>query len=112
MGRVVDVVVDSAGQARAAVIDFGGFLGVGNRKIVVDWNALHFAPTAKDNRITLELSRDQLKAAPEFKEGQPLKVLDAPRVISIVTFLPDGGRKRPIWFASIEMPQFSKNWMS
>src|SRR5262249_50857755 len=30
MGRVVDIVVDRSGQVRAAVIDFGGFLGVGN----------------------------------------------------------------------------------
>src|SRR5437660_448895 len=28
MGRVVDVLVDQAGHVRAAVIDFGGFLGV------------------------------------------------------------------------------------
>ena len=42
MGRIVDVIVDRGGQVRAAVIDFGGFLGVGSRKIVVDWNALHF----------------------------------------------------------------------
>ena len=42
MGRIVDVIVDRAGTVRAAVIDFGGFLGVGSRKIVVDWSALHF----------------------------------------------------------------------
>ncbi len=42
MGHIVDVIVDRAGTVRAAVIDFGGFLGVGSRKIVVDWNALHF----------------------------------------------------------------------
>jgi hypothetical protein len=41
MGRIVDVIVDRGGQVRAAAIDFGGFLGVGSRKIVVDWNALH-----------------------------------------------------------------------
>jgi len=28
MGRIVDVIVDRGGQVRAAVIDFGGFLGV------------------------------------------------------------------------------------
>src|SRR5262245_50151719 len=33
MGRIVDVIVDLSGQVRAAVIDFGGFLGVGSRKI-------------------------------------------------------------------------------
>jgi len=43
MGRIIDVIVDRAGNVRAAVIDFGGFLGVGSRKIAVDWNALRFA---------------------------------------------------------------------
>ncbi len=42
MGRIVDVLVDRSGQVRAAIIDFGGFLGVGSRKIAVDWKALHF----------------------------------------------------------------------
>ncbi len=46
MGRIVDVLVDRAGQVRAAIIDFGGFLGVGSRKIAVDWNALHFRSRA------------------------------------------------------------------
>ena len=44
LGRIVDVLVDQGGQVRAAVVDFGGFLGVGNRRIVVGWVALHFAP--------------------------------------------------------------------
>ena len=46
MGHIVDVIVDRSGTVRAAVIDFGGFLGVGSRKIVVDWNALHFGRVA------------------------------------------------------------------
>jgi len=76
MGRIVDVIVDRAGQVRACVIDFGGFLGVGSRKIVVDWNALHFARVAnKGDSITLELTREQVKAAPEYKEGNPIVVL-------------------------------------
>jgi len=78
MGRIVDVLVDRAGQVRAAVIDFGGFLGVGSRKIVVEWSALHFArASGKGYRITLELTRDQVKAAPEYKDGQPVIVLGA-----------------------------------
>src|SRR5258708_25747410 len=42
MGRIVDVIVDRTGTVRAAVIDFGGFLGGGSRKIVVSWDDLHF----------------------------------------------------------------------
>jgi hypothetical protein len=76
MGRIVDVIVDGEGTPRAAIIDFGGFLGVGSRKIAVDWKALHFVPTAnKRYSIALELSRDQVKAAPEYKEGEPIVVL-------------------------------------
>jgi sporulation protein YlmC with PRC-barrel domain len=78
MGRIVDVVVDRSGQVRAAVIDFGGFLGLGSRKIAVDWNALTFpAPGDKAGRVTLEFTRDQVKAAPEYQEGKPVVVLGA-----------------------------------
>lgn len=78
MGRIVDVVVDRSGTVRAAVIDFGGFLGVGSRKIVVDWSALHFGQvTNKKESITLELTLEQVKAAPEYKEDTPIVVLGA-----------------------------------
>lgn len=78
MGRIVDVIVDSEGRTRAAIIDFGGFLGVGSRKIAVDWKALHFVPAAsKRYGIVLELTRDQVKLAPEYKEGKPMVILGA-----------------------------------
>jgi hypothetical protein len=77
MGRIIDVIVDQTGSARAAVIDFGGFLGVGSRKIAVAWNALHFAVADGSDRITLGFTKDQVKAAPEYQEGKPIVVLGA-----------------------------------
>jgi len=78
MGRIIDVIVDHSGRVRAAVIDFGGFLGVGSRKIAVDWSALHFPPPGQPNvKISLDLTRDQVKAAPEYQEGKPIVVLGA-----------------------------------
>lgn len=78
MGRIVDVIVDREGSVRAAVIDFGGFLGVGSRKIVVDWGALRFGGVAnKRDSITLELTKAQVSAAPEYKEDSPVIVLGA-----------------------------------
>jgi hypothetical protein len=78
MGRIVDVLVDGEGRVRAAIIDFGGFLGVGSRKIAVDWKALHFVPAAgKQYAVVLELTRDQVKPAPEYKEDKPIVVLGA-----------------------------------
>lgn len=77
MGRIIDVIVDRAGTVRAAVIDFGGFLGVGSRKIAVDWNALRFAAVDGHDRITAEFTRDQVKATPEYQDGKPIIVLSA-----------------------------------
>jgi hypothetical protein len=77
MGRVVDVLVDRSGLVRAAIIDFGGFLGVGSRKIAVDWAALHFTLGKPEPPITLELNRDQVNAAPAYEDGKPVVVLGA-----------------------------------
>ena len=79
MGRIVDVLVDRNGQTRGAVIDFGGFLGVGSRKIVVDWAAL--PADGKSDRLTVDLTRDQVKSAPEYKDGKPVVVLGAIPVV-------------------------------
>ena len=78
MGRIVDILVNRDGQVRAAVIDFGGFLGVGSRKIAVDWNALRFPGSGKLDRITVELTRDQVRVAPEYRPGAPIVVLGTP----------------------------------
>lgn len=68
IGRLVDVLVDANGQPQAAIIDFGGFMGVGNRKIAVHWSALRFNPASPKNKVTLEMTPDQIKAAPEFRD--------------------------------------------
>ena len=81
MGRIVDVLFDHSGKPCAAVIDFGGFLGVGTRKIAIDWSALRFDLGEKKNVIALDLGREQLKAAPEYKESaKPIAVVTLPRL--------------------------------
>ena len=67
IGRLVDILVDANGQPQAAVIDFGGFMGVGNRKIAVHWGALKFSPGDPKRKIAVEMTPDQIKAAPEFR---------------------------------------------
>jgi hypothetical protein len=89
MGRIADVIVDRAGQVRAAVIDFGGFLGVGSRRIVVEWAALHFWNVAdKSASITLDLTREQVRAAPEYKDDAPIVVLGASGALHPLRFDP------------------------
>jgi len=73
MGQIVNVIIDGSGRPRAAIIDFGGFLGVGSRKIAVDWRAFQF--NSDNGPISLALTRDQVKATPEYRDGKPIVVI-------------------------------------
>jgi hypothetical protein len=80
MGRVVDVLADASGRVRIAVIEFGGFLGVGNRRIAVDWSLLRFNPDDQTRPLTLSVSRKKLQSAPEYKDSVQPQALMAPQV--------------------------------
>jgi hypothetical protein len=77
MGRIVDIIVDRTGQIRAAIIDFGGFLGVGSRKIAVDWRSLHFDPK-KAGAVVVNLTKDQLRVTPIYKAAEPVVMVGGP----------------------------------
>jgi hypothetical protein len=78
LGRVVDVLADSGGRVRVAIIDFGGFLGVGDRRIAVDWPLLRFNPDRRDPSLLLTVSREKLKAAPEYRDDPRPQTLMVP----------------------------------
>lgn len=82
VGRIIDVLVDETGQPRAAVIDVGGFMGVGNRRIAVAWRGLTFAPgKAGSGKIALDMTADQIKVVPEYKPASaPVAVAVSPKV--------------------------------
>jgi hypothetical protein len=71
LGRVVDVLVDAGGHPQAAIIDVGGFLGVGNRKVAVDWDALRFM-LGKSPHATLAAPAAEIKAAPAYDPSKPV----------------------------------------
>jgi hypothetical protein len=64
IGRIDDLIVSPDGNAPFAVLAVGGFLGLGNRLVVVPYSSLKFA----DNRIVLPgASKDELRALPEYQ---------------------------------------------
>ncbi len=65
-GRIIDLLVDRDGTVRAAVVEFGGFLGIGTRKIAIEWPAFRFSGRA----IAVDVSREQVRAAPEYKSSE------------------------------------------
>jgi hypothetical protein len=74
-GRIIDILTDEAGRVRAVVVDYGGFLGVGSRKIAVAWSDLRFDPDGSKAEVMTDLSPERLGMAPEVKTGQPVVVV-------------------------------------
>lgn len=95
IGDISEVIVDKSGKADAVVIGVGGFLGIGQKDVAVSFNDLKWSdqPVADKNAKTpdnsnrsaasnsnrnrtypdhavLNLSRDELKNAPDFKYAQ------------------------------------------
>jgi len=70
-GRIIDILCDRDGLVRAAVVELGGFLGIGTRRIAVDWSMLKFDAGPKRPHLVLDMTRDQLRSAPEYKPGEP-----------------------------------------
>lgn len=78
-GRIVDVLADETGKVRAAVVDYGGFLGIGVRKIAIAWSDLRFDSGAHPNAVAVDLSSEYLARAPEVRAGRPVIAVTARR---------------------------------
>jgi PRC-barrel domain len=72
-GRVIDLLIDGQGRVRAAVVEFGGFLGIGARKVAVDWGAFRFAGKS----IWVNVTREQLRTAVEYKANEAPFIVEA-----------------------------------
>ena len=81
VGRIVDLLFDPNGAVEAAVVEFGGFLGIGTRKIAIEWSALRFQTTENKLVALLDIPGDKLRNAPEYKPDQPPAIIKTDRTI-------------------------------
>jgi sporulation protein YlmC with PRC-barrel domain len=67
IGDVDDVLLGTDGKINALVIGVGGFLGIGEKHVIVPFTAVK--ADRKDNKwqLTMNSTKDELKAAPGFK---------------------------------------------
>lgn len=74
IGRIEDIVLDARGQAVAVAVGVGGFLGVGQKIVAVPYNAIQIGPIVNGRRlVVLDVTKDQLAAAPAYKTTEPGK---------------------------------------
>lgn len=65
IGEVESINVDKDGKVRSVIVGVGGFLGMGERNVSVNWEAL--TVTNDGDTVRTNLTKDQLKAMPEYK---------------------------------------------
>ncbi len=67
LGKIKDLVFDArSGKITYAVLDFGGFLGVGDKLFAVPWHAFKYSGTGNEEHLVLDVTKDRLKNAPGF----------------------------------------------
>jgi sporulation protein YlmC with PRC-barrel domain len=67
LGKVKDIMIDlDAGMISYAVLDMGGFLGIGNRLFAVPWNSLKIDTDAHE--LVLDVAKETLDNAPGFDQ--------------------------------------------
>jgi sporulation protein YlmC with PRC-barrel domain len=67
IGEIVDVLVGSDGKIDAFIVSVGGFLGMETKDVAVPFNSVH--ATEKNGKwyLTMNATKDALKAAPGYK---------------------------------------------
>ena len=68
LGEIEEVLVDpETGQVKFAVVEVGGFLGLGSTKVAVPWSAFQLTQEGNKPRWVLDADKQRLKNAPKVE---------------------------------------------
>jgi len=65
LATVSDLIIDRNGSVTGLVVSTGGFLGFGAKPVGISWSAV--ADAAELDTLAVDLTKEQLAMAPEFK---------------------------------------------
>ena len=67
IGEIEDVILGDAGQVEGVLVDVGGFLNVGERRVLLGWNELQIAANGGEVSATASYTADQLQGLPAYE---------------------------------------------
>src|SRR4051794_13994226 len=71
IGEIQNVLVNPNGQVEAVIVEWGGFLGLGQKEAAVPWNRVNLNKSG--DRIVIDMTRKEMAAMPEYN-GKPSSV--------------------------------------
>jgi sporulation protein YlmC with PRC-barrel domain len=66
IGKVNDVVIGADGNVEQVVVGVGGFLGIGEKNVALDYKEISWAERDGDRWIVVNATKDQLQAQADF----------------------------------------------
>lgn len=73
IGDINDVVINRDGEVRAVIVGVGGFLGIGEKDVAVDFSRLTFVADAEDDDelvIATDVTREELENATAYERPE------------------------------------------
>lgn len=67
VGSVSDLIIDQDGKVAAIVVGVGGFLGMGEKDVAIDWGQVTRSGASDDQELRIDVTRQELQSAPEFE---------------------------------------------
>lgn len=68
IGDVNEVLVTTDGKVNAVIVSVGGFLGLGDRKVVMPWEQLRFSSEGSELVVMTNATKESLKSMPEYQD--------------------------------------------
>ncbi|MEQ8394421.1 PRC-barrel domain-containing protein [Thalassobaculum sp.] len=66
IGNVNDVVIGEDGSVRAVIVGAGGFIGIGEKEVAIDFKRLTMQKTGDGVRLVSALTKQELEVAPTY----------------------------------------------
>lgn len=88
IGDVNDLVLDKDGKVQSVVIGVGGFLGLGEKNVAMEYGKMKWAERDGDRWLVADVTMDQLNAMPAF-DPTPYGLAPAPMATGSITPSPE-----------------------
>ena len=75
IGTINDLIIDEDGKINAVVVGVGGFLGMGEKNVAIEWDSLELTK-GEDNEehvISVNASEEALQEAQEYERNDDLR---------------------------------------
>ena len=79
VGEVDDMILGADGSVEGVVVGVGGFLGIGEKDVAVQFDAIDIQQDAETGELTfiLNSTEEELEAAPEFRDEDDIRAEEA-----------------------------------